>query len=178
MHPLQRPVASTRTILLVLLLAVAATLTWRWPAVAESTTSLERQPLLIKAGQEVFRLEVEMARTADERRIGLMDRDSLAPDAGMLFLYERIQPPRSGFWMYRTRIPLDIAFIDVHGRIATIHTMVPCPSENPRECPATLAGAYYQAALEVNAGYFTERGIEPGACVDWPGRLDGCSAAK
>ncbi len=168
----------TRTSLLLLLLVIASTLAWRWPAVAESTTALERQPLLIKAGQEVFRLEVEMARTADERRTGLMDRDSLAPDAGMLFVYDRIQPPQSGFWMYRTRIPLDIAFIDAHGRIATIHTMQPCPSDTPRECPATLAGAPYQAALEVNAGYFAERGIEEGACVDWPGRTDGCSAAE
>lgn len=176
MPPLQRPI-STRTSLLLLLFVVTATLAWRWPAVAQSTTSLERQPLMIEADQEVFRLDVEMARTAEERRIGLMDRDSLAPDAGMLFLYGRIQPPQSGFWMYRTRIPLDIAFIDAQGRIATIHTMAPCLSDNPRECPATLAGAPYQAALEVNAGYFAERGIEPGACVAWPGRTGGCSAA-
>ncbi|MBZ0329512.1 DUF192 domain-containing protein [Halomonas sp. ANAO-440] len=176
MRPLQWSALSIRTSLLLLLLVAAAMLAWRWPAVAESTT-LERQPVRIVADGEVFRLEVEMARTADERRTGLMDRDSLAPEAGMLFLYERIQPPQSGFWMYRTRIPLDIAFIDARGRIATIHTMEPCLSDNPRECPATLAGAPYQAALEVNAGYFAEHGIEAGACVVWPGRTSGCSAA-
>lgn len=177
MVPLYRLGLSTRASLALLLLVAVVMLAWRWPAVAESTTALERQPLRVEAGGEVFRLEVEMARTADERRIGLMERDSLAPDAGMLFLYDRIQPAQSGFWMYRTRIPLDIAFIDARGRIATIHTMEPCLSDSPRECPATLAGAPYQAALEVNAGYFAERGIEAGACVVWPGRKQGCSAA-
>ncbi|RDB42824.1 DUF192 domain-containing protein [Halomonas sp. DQ26W] len=159
------------------MLVAAVMLAWRWPAVAGPTTVLERQPVRIEAGGEVFRLDAEMARTSSERRTGLMDRDSLAPGTGMLFLYDRIQPPQSGFWMYRTRIPLDIAFIDAQGRIATIHTMVPCPSDTPRKCPVTQAGASYQAALEVNAGYFAEHGIEEGACVVWPGRKGGCSAA-
>lgn len=78
--------------------------------------------------------------------------------------------------MYRTRIPLDIAFIDARGRIAAIETMQPCRSDSPADCPATLAGVTYVAALEVNAGFFAEHGIGLGDCVVWPGRPPGCGA--
>ncbi|QOR39858.1 DUF192 domain-containing protein [Billgrantia diversa] len=156
---------------------LATLLAWQLPAAADEAARLQRSPLEIHAGSERHRLEVELARTSAERQKGLMDRDRLAADAGMLFLYEEQQPAAGGFWMYRTRIPLDIAFIDASGRIATLHTMQPCLSRNPYDCPVTIAGATYHAALEVNAGYFEERGIEEGACVTWPGRAEGCASA-
>ncbi|MBA2778278.1 DUF192 domain-containing protein [Billgrantia kenyensis] len=152
----------------------ALLLAWQWPAGAEGPARLETAPLEIHADGESHRLEVEVARTSAERMRGLMERDYLADDAGMLFLYQTPQPPDGGFWMYRTLIPLDIAFLDADGRIAAIYTMLPCPSRDPQECPVTLAGVTYIAALEVNAGYFAERGIEKGACVSWPGRQSGC----
>ncbi|MGQ4879790.1 DUF192 domain-containing protein [Billgrantia sp. LNSP4103-1] len=152
-------------------------LAWQWPAEAAETTAHERVPLVIEADGEQHRLEVEVARTTAKRQKGLMDRDSLDPDAGMLFLYEEEQPAAGGFWMYRTRIPLDIAFIDVDGRIAALHTMQPCTSRSPYDCPVTVAGAAYHAALEVNAGYFAARDIGEGACVSWPGHQEGCRSA-
>ncbi|TFH86075.1 DUF192 domain-containing protein [Billgrantia azerbaijanica] len=106
-----------------------------------------------------------------------MERDALDEAAGMLFLYPDRQPPWSGFWMFRTRIPLDIAFLDASGRIAAIHAMQPCGSPDPGDCPATRAGVPFRAALEVNAGYFAARGIEVGDCVAWPGQKNGCAAA-
>ncbi len=161
----------------VALVALAALLlAWQWPAGAEEPTVLASVPLEIHADGERHRLEVELARTSAERQKGLMDRDHLAPDAGMLFLYEEAQPPEGGFWMYRTRIPLDIAFLDADGRIAAMATMQPCLSRNPHDCPVTLAGVTYEAALEVNAGYFEARDIEVGACVSWPGREPACLA--
>ncbi|UYG02830.1 DUF192 domain-containing protein [Halomonas sp. LR3S48] len=155
-------------------LVLATLLAWQMPAGADEASTLQRVPLEIHAGTERHRLEVELARSSSERQKGLMDRDHLAPDAGMLFLYEEQQPAAGSFWMYRTRIPLDIAFIDADGRIAALHTMQPCLSRNPYDCPVTVAGAAYHAALEVNAGYFEERGIEEGACVSWPGRQGDC----
>lgn len=152
-------------------------LVWQLPAGADETATLQRSPLEIHVDAERHRLEVELARTSAERQKGLMERDYLDPDTGMLFLYDEAQPAQAGFWMYRTRIPLDIAFIAADGRIAALHTMQPCPSRNPYDCPVTVAGATYHAALEVNAGYFEERGIEEGACVTWPGRQDGCRSA-
>lgn len=107
-------------------------------------------------------LVVEVAATPDRRARGLMGRDSLAPEAGMLFLYERPQPGDAGFWMYRTRIPLDIAFLDATGRIRAVHTMQPCVSDLGYRCPSYLPGVSYAAALEVNAGYLSARGVQPG----------------
>ncbi|MFC3286184.1 DUF192 domain-containing protein [Litchfieldella rifensis] len=132
---------------------------------------LGRDTLSIHSDQGPHKLQVEIASTLAQRGRGLMDRDSLAADAGMLFVYDRPQPQRSGFWMYRTRIPLDIAFIGGDGRILHIASMTPCESSDPGECPVTRPSATYVAALEVNAGYFAERGIEVGDCVTLPGYL-------
>ena len=64
--------------------------------------------------------------------------------------------------MFRTRIPLDIAYIDSAGGIRTIGTMAPCPSPFAQSCPSYPAGARYTAALEVNAGYFAKKQIRVG----------------
>ncbi|MFY0992006.1 DUF192 domain-containing protein [Halomonas sp. C05BenzN] len=141
---------------------------------AETRERLETVTLALHSDQGPHRLRVEVARTLPQRGQGLMDRDHLADDAGMLFLYRNEQSPRNGFWMYRTRIPLDIAFIDADGRIVAIRQMQPCASERPGECPVTYPGVLYRAALEVNAGYFAEKGVEEGDCVSWPGSGSQC----
>lgn len=145
------------------------------PAVQPET--LETVPLVIHGEQGPQRLEVEVARTIPQRSRGLMERDQLAERAGMLFLYDRPQSSRNGFWMYRTRIPLDIAFIDEAGRIAEIHRMEPCASSRPGECPVTRPAVPYRAALEVNAGAFEAMGVAAGDCVSWPGHGGLCAGA-
>jgi uncharacterized membrane protein (UPF0127 family) len=113
-------------------------------------------------GRDTTRLTVELAESESQRTMGLMERRQLAPDAGMLFIYSTVQPESSAFWMFRTRIPLDIAFIDSTGVIRTIRTMQPCPSPLAQGCPSYPAGARYIAAIEANAGYFAERGLAIG----------------
>ncbi|MFO8047360.1 MAG: DUF192 domain-containing protein [Halomonas sp.] len=135
---------------------------------------LEMQPLVVYAAEGPQGFDVEVARTIPERSRGLMERDHLDENAGMLFLYRDAQSPRNGFWMYRTRIPLDIAFLGKDGRIAAIFTMLPCGSTNPAECPVTYPGVVYRAALEVYAGTFERRGIAEGDCVSWPGSGGHC----
>ena len=157
-----------------LLLALSPLL---WPeaqARNSETSRLAVVPLSVHAAEGVRELRVEVARTERERQRGLMGREHLDEDAGMLFLYRDTQSPRSGFWMYRTLIPLDIAFIDGDGRIAAVFTMWPCGSANPAECPVTYPGVPYRAALEVNAGAFERWGVEEGDCVSWPGSAGGC----
>jgi uncharacterized protein len=107
-------------------------------------------------------LRVELAVTDEQRTLGLMARSALAPDAGMIFLYDTLQPDSSGFWMFRTRIPLDIAFLDDEGIIRAIRTMAPCDSTFAASCPSYPAGVPYRAALEVNRGYFDRQGIAVG----------------
>ncbi|CAN5655314.1 hypothetical protein BH23GEM10_BH23GEM10_00640 [soil metagenome] len=122
-------------------------------------------------------LRVDIADSDDRRAYGLMDRDALDDDAGMIFLYDVQQPGSSGFWMYRTRIPLDIAFVDGAGRIVAIRHMEPCPSRERSRCEE-LARGYnpgepYYGALEVNNGYFAEHGVVVGDRVVLPGRIGG-----
>lgn len=116
----------------------------------------------IEAGADTLELRVELAEREDQRAHGLMERDRLDPDAGMLFRYDSPQDGESGFWMYRTRIPLDIAFMDQDGRIVAIEAMEPCPSPNPRLCRIYSPGVGYSSALEVNRGYFAQHGVEIG----------------
>ena len=94
-------------------------------------------------------LRVEIARTDRQREVGLMNRRSLAADAGMVFVFDR--PSTGAFWMKNTLIPLDIAFYDVSGRIVRILRMEPCKKD---PCPLYSPEATYRGALEVNAGSF------------------------
>ena len=163
-----------RQLLLGLAALVPAAALYPRALLAETHEQLETVTLALHSDQGPQRLRVEVAHTLAQRGQGLMDRDHLDADAGMLFLYRDLQSPRHGFWMYRTRIPLDIAFIGENGRIVAIRQMLPCASERPGECPVTYPGVPYRAALEVNAGYFAEQGIEEGDCVSWPGSGNQC----
>lgn len=96
----------------------------------------------------------EVARTEEERAQGLMHREMLAEDAGMLFIF----PENSvrSFWMQNTYIPLDIAFMDPSFRIVDIQQMEPMTTESHM----SRAPAMY--ALEVNQGWFEAHGVEVG----------------
>lgn len=104
-------------------------------------------------------LVVELARTTTEKTMGLMERTQLADSAGMLFIYDAMQPATAGFWMFRTRIPLDIAFVDAGGVIRSIRNMVPCTTATAAQCPTYEPGVQYRAALEVPAGFFARRKV-------------------
>lgn len=104
-------------------------------------------------------VSVEIAETNEQKGIGLMARKSLPPDEGMLFVYSTEQDPEAAFYMFRTLIPLDIAFYDEEGRIVAIRQMEPCASTVAAWCEMYAPGVPYWGALEVNRGYFAERGI-------------------
>lgn len=120
--------------------------------------------LCIKTATQTVVIPVEVASTPQQRAFGLMERTWLREDGGMLFLYPAPQPANHGLWMYRTRIPLDAAFIGEDGTILRIRSMQPCTS--PRgDCPVYEAGVEYTMALEVNWGFFEARGIKAGDSV-------------
>lgn len=116
----------------------------------------------IRTGSDVVQVEVEVARTPAQRATGLMERAYLAPDEGMLFVFESDRPGHASFHMANTRIPLDIAFVDNHGRIVSIMSMEPCDSAVVAFCPRYAPGTEYRFALEVNRGYFSRHGIAVG----------------
>ncbi len=105
---------------------------------------------------------VEIADSLPERTQGLMFRKGLAPDHGLLFIFDA--PDWLSFWMKNTRIPLDIAFIDEDGSIINILSMT--PFDMTSEKYKSERKALY--ALEMAKGWFEKNGIEPGDTVEIP----------
>ena len=126
------------------------------------------------ASHDTLTLTVQLAVSPQQRTMGLMERRHLADDHGMLFVYDSTQPGTAGFWMYRTRIPLDIAFLDSAGTVRAIRSMEPCPTTIPEGCPAYEPGTPWRFALEVNAGYFARNRVPVGGRIllgDVPDRI-------
>jgi uncharacterized protein len=107
---------------------------------------------------------VLVAATPEERGQGLSDVTDLAGYDGMLFTWggEQLEP---AFYMYRTLIPLSIAFFEAGGAVRTIADMVPCPETDGSLCPLTFSGGLVTDALEVPAGELPALGIDAGSSL-------------
>jgi uncharacterized membrane protein (UPF0127 family) len=101
----------------------------------------------------------EVAESLQSRETGLMFRDSLPPDHGMLFVFET--PQRVNFWMKNTRIPLSIGFIDSAGTLLEIRDMQPFD-----ETPILSRSERIAYALEVNRGWFERNHVPAGTKVE------------
>ncbi len=112
---------------------------------------------IIETGAGDVVVHVEVADTSAERARGLMGRQQLPEDAGMVFLFP--ENTTSSFWMKDTLIPLSIAFYGADGRIVRILDMEPCRRD---PCPVYDPQATYRGALEVNQGEFRRWGVEVG----------------
>ena len=134
-------------------------------AAYERVMSFDTAQVRLPRNGDTLRLALELAVSPEQKSMGLMERRRLADDAGMLFVYDSIQPADAGFWMYRTRIPLDIAFLDSAGVIRAVRSMTPCAATIAQGCPTYTPDVPYQFALEVNAGYFARHGVGVGDSV-------------
>ena len=107
------------------------------------------------AGMHLIRAEV--AADDASRMRGLMHRKSLAPNAGMLFVFDA--PEIHCMWMKNTTIPLSVAFLDAGARVINVEDMAPHSEDS--HCAARPA----RYALEMQRGWFAERGIGPGTQI-------------
>jgi uncharacterized membrane protein (UPF0127 family) len=107
-------------------------------------------------------VNVELARTPDEQARGLMFRDRLADDAGMLFIFS--QSSDHAFWMKNTLIPLDMIFIDEAGTVAGVVERAEPQTLTPRS-----VGAPSRYVLEVNGGWSAANGFGKGDRVRFEG---------
>jgi uncharacterized protein len=103
-------------------------------------------------------IQAELASTETQRQLGLMQRKTLGPNQGMMFIFDR--PQQHCMWMKNTLIPLSVAFINREGVIVNIEEMQPQTENN--HC--AIEPALY--ALEMNANWFKRKGIKPGSKVE------------
>jgi uncharacterized membrane protein (UPF0127 family) len=104
---------------------------------------------------------VEVVDTPAGRAEGLMYRQSLAPDAGMLFDFKETR--ETAFWMRNTFIPLDMIFIDAGGVVKTVHV-----NAKPHDPTSIPSEAPVQFVLEIPGGRSVEIGLKPGDKVEHP----------
>ena len=103
------------------------------------------------------RFKVEIADDEASRTRGLMFRDTLAEDRGMLFVFENEQP--LAFWMKNTKIPLDIIYFDDERRMVSVSTAPPCTTP---QCPNYPSAAPARYTLELKAGTARKLGAQRG----------------
>ncbi|MDD4887631.1 MAG: DUF192 domain-containing protein [Thiomonas sp.] len=125
-----------------------------WAAQPEVNTGLPRVEL--KVGGHT--LSAEVASTAEQQQTGLMNRSSLPPNHGMVFVFAQTQPVC--MWMKNTRIPLSVAFIGADGRIVNIADMQPETED------VHCAQQDVRYALETPLHWFAQHGVKAGARVN------------
>lgn len=128
---------------------------------AAAVQGAEQETLRIdnEAGSHEF--QVEVAKTDREKEKGLMFRESVAPDAGMLFIYD--EPQHVSMWMKNTLIPLDMLFIDREHKVVRI-----ARNTTPRSLASIHSGQIVWAVLELRGGRAAELGIREGSRVTYP----------
>lgn len=104
------------------------------------------------------RIDIEIVDTEALRALGLMHRNHLAENQGMLFVHSD-QTIRH-VWMKNTLIALDIIFLSDDGKIVSVLRNLPPCAQDP--CPISASSAPAQYMLEVNAGFIDKHGIQPG----------------
>ncbi|QKP78795.1 DUF192 domain-containing protein [Methyloligella sp. GL2] len=132
---------------------------------------MDNGTLVLNTATGAYRFNVEVAVTPEERAKGLMFRQALADDAGMLFLYDESQPIQ--MWMKNTYIPLDMVFIGADWRVNRVHerakpfSLTPIPSDGP------VIGI-----VELAAGTIRKTGIKKGDKVDYTPLQPGSAAIR
>jgi uncharacterized membrane protein (UPF0127 family) len=118
--------------------------------------------------------QLELALTPEARSKGLMGRDQIAEDGGMLFAYRTPRPVT--FAMPHCRTPIDLALLDGSGRVVKIHTMAVEPPQAAdessraydRRLPRYPSGAPVQFAIELRGGRLKDLGVKKGHLIELP----------
>jgi uncharacterized membrane protein (UPF0127 family) len=146
----------TRTInpLLAAVLALVASASGAWA----QQVPQHLPAITLSAG--MHNIVAEVARTEEQRQIGLMFRKQMATHEGMLFVFE--EPATQCFWMRNTLIPLAAAFVDDTGTIVNVEEMA--PQTDASHCSKKPV----RFVLEMNQGWFAKRGFTPGFKLSGP----------
>jgi uncharacterized membrane protein (UPF0127 family) len=118
-----------------------------------------QDPFVVLGGE---RFTVELAETQEKQALGLMFRDQMPDDHGMLFLFPG--EARRSFWMKNTRIPLDIFYFSKDLALVSVSENTP-PCRSPR-CPSYPSSGPAKYVLELNAGKAAELGVQAGDVLE------------
>ncbi len=147
---------------LLLSLAACSTAPQAASAAASGAATAALVPLTVQTAAGPRRFRVAVARTAEEQARGLMFRETMPADEGMIF---PMDPPRpASFWMKNTILPLDMIFIRADGTIARV-----AERTVPYSLDTVDSGEPVAAVLELNGGAAAAAGMAPGDTVKWPG---------
>ena len=119
----------------------------------------QKNIIFVKSKYTNAQFFVEIAKSPERRQKGLMDRNSLKSQSGMLFLYE--SPRRVSFWMKNTLISLDVIFLSANGKILKIYH-----NAKPESLEIMSAGENVSAVLEINGNLAKTIKLEIGDCVE------------
>ncbi|MEK7524568.1 MAG: DUF192 domain-containing protein [Patescibacteria group bacterium] len=147
------------TIALVLLLSGCFATDWVSGLFSKvKSGKLSTKNITLSVGAEKVPLVVEVADSEGEREQGLMERNQLEDDAGMLFIFEDEQPRQ--FWMKNTLIPLDIIYFNSKQEVVSmVEHMQPC---KVAQCPSYPSKQPATYALEVQDGFISTKGVKRG----------------
>lgn len=130
-----------------------------WTLSFSAVHAQEQQKLPeIRLNSGMYNINAELARTPQQREIGLMGRRSMGASEGMLFVFE--QPGVQCFWMKNTLLPLSIAFLADDGTVVNIADM------KPQSLDSHCSTKPVRYALEMNQGWFAKRGVKTGSKLD------------
>lgn len=135
--------------------------------VVVSCSSVDKVDL--KVGSNVLRTEV--VYKPEDRQKGLMNREILGENEGMIFVFEK--EDKVSFWMKNTSIPLSIAYINKQGKILEIYDLKPFSLEAVQSKRSSIL-----YALEVNRGYFSKNDISVGDIIDLEAVLNYLKSSK
>jgi uncharacterized membrane protein (UPF0127 family) len=130
----------------------------RAPGPHQNAAAMNPIRMQLAAGEHT--IDARIARTREQRSLGLMHRTELEPNEGMLFICD--EPAVQSFWMKDTPLALSIAFLDEDGTIVHLDDMEPHSLDSCR-CEQPV-----RHILEMPKGWFAERGIAPGTRVTGP----------
>lgn len=113
---------------------------------------------VISLNAGIHMIKAEVAAKDADRQQGLMNREKMGANEGMVFLFEA--PAGVCMWMKNTLIPLSVAFIDENGKIVNIEDM------QPQSLDSHCAKKPVRYALEMNLGWFKQKNIKPGTVIE------------
>lgn len=135
--------------------AVAAALLSLAAGAASAQTGVQFPTTKLTAGMHL--IQAEVAQTDPQRQQGLMFREKMANNHGMVFVFE--QPGTQCMWMKNTPLPLSVAFIDADGKIVNIEDM------QPKTLDSHCSAKPVKYALEMNLGWFKQKNVKPGSAI-------------